>query len=401
MQMFRSRFWVLVLLAALVVPASRSHAQDGSYGYSVPPVDFTALFSHPRFEDGGFYAGMQFLYMRQSRPLYDQVVATRGFVDTDGSIINGNPGARGGSGQEALNTSQLSGGNYFPGWEAFAGWRFKEGVAVELSWWHLDTQTYSVSASTLPENFNLQSNLSNTVLFSPVTNFTPVFAGAAQNLGVGNPGATYGIWNAAETSRIEFQQHFDMFQVNTRLPMWMTDSYRNYAIFGPRVTILTERFRWITTSGDISGDVSPENTAIYSNVVTNKLYGAYCGTGHDWWLGKTPIGGFAISLDIAGSLSVDLVNTRAEYAIDIFGGPVVGRDRRLTTLSPGLDGRLNLWWYPWEGIQVQLGYNAMALFNTYSSRRPIDFNVGTIDPQFDANTNRYIHGLNLGIAFVF
>ena len=68
-------------------------------------------------------------------------------------------------------------------------------------------------------------------------NFPINYAGNAFNLGgpnAGNPGATFGIWNAASLQTIGYVQRFDMVDFTMRVPVWQTDSYRNYGLIGPR-----------------------------------------------------------------------------------------------------------------------------------------------------------------------
>ena len=62
--------------------------------------------SHPRYERGGIFGGIQGLYWREGRPLASQTVAFRGFVDVDGSVT-GTPGTFVGSHSDALNVNQL------------------------------------------------------------------------------------------------------------------------------------------------------------------------------------------------------------------------------------------------------------------------------------------------------
>ncbi len=58
-------------------------------------------------------------------------------------------------------------------------------------------------------------------------------------------------------------------------------------------------------------------------------------------------------------------------------------------------------WYPLPSVQVRLGYNAMAFFNTFSSPRPIDFNYGSLTAPMYQSTFRLFDGLNLGLAILF
>jgi hypothetical protein len=49
---------------------------------------------------------------------------------------------------------------------------------------------------------------------------------------------------------------------------------------------------------------------------------------------------------------------------------------------------------------LNIGYNLMGFFNTISSRHPIDFDFGTVDPAFDSQT-RWFSGFQAGFALVF
>ena len=390
--------WLILTLACLAAPSAAT-AQD-IQGYFVPPVDFVGPLSHPRYEEGGLFVGLEFIYLRQNRPLYDQRVANRGFFDLDGTLT-GRPGSFVGSGDEALNVEQLRGpGTFQPGSRLFFGWRFLHGVSVSLDWWHLADARYSASASLFPGNFNLGPQLQDTFITAPVFNFPVDFAGT-RNLpdNLGTFGTTFGVWNAASQMQIDFIQRFDLFQVNARIPVWETQDYRSYGLFGPRIVALWERFRWRTVDMDAIGQSNDATTAIYSNVTSNRLYGFHAGGGQDWYLGSTPIGAFSCELDLEGGLYIDFAKGRARYEL---GDQSVGsrRSRNMTSLVPAVEGRLGLKWYPWEAIQLGVGYNGMAYFNTWGSRRPIDFNYGTTNPKWES-VHRWIHGLDLGITFVF
>ena len=112
------------------------------------------------------------------------------------------------------------------------------------------------------------------------------------------------------------------------------------------------------------------------------------------------MGGFSDSLDTEAGLYIDFAKARAKYELED-RSVAASRARNLTSLVPGVEAKLSLWWYPWEAISVQLGYNWLGFFNTVSSPRPVDFNVGGIDPEFKHGTFRWIHGLTLGVGFVF
>jgi hypothetical protein len=392
--MLRMRFRWLVLLAGLLFVSPRLHAQTNT-----PPVIFTGPLSHPGYENGGFYTGFQFLAWSTNQPISYQQIAVRGFKAFDSSF-GSRPGDFIGSGEEALNTNQVQGPSTFqPGWDLWIGYRFQGGVAVELNWKHLVQGTFHASAALTAPSGNNGTFLENTFLFAPVVNFGPAWAGANQNFAQGDVGATFGIWNAASQMSIEYTQRFDVYQINSRIPLWETADYRNYGLFGPRIAWVWDRFRWTTLSADQFGIVGPDTTAIYDNTVSNRMYGIHAGFGHDWWCGSTPIGGFSFSCDLEGALYFDFVKTSASYTRGD-GAFSSGRNRRIYTLVPGVDGKIGFWYYPWEGIQIQLGYDIMTFFNTIASRTPIDFNLGAVDPQYDHQFLRYFYGINIGINFI-
>lgn len=390
----RIRFIWLLLAGALLGAPSTAFGQD------VPPVLFTGPLSHPRYEEGGFFVGLEGLFWRETRPLKNQVIATRGVIDVDGSLT-GNPGSFIGSGDVALNTSQLRGpGSYQPGFDLTLGWRFESGTVLQFSWYHLVDARYGATATLLPPGFKIGSQLENTFLTSPVVNFPVDFAGFPNNLSIGNPGATFGIWNAATLMTIDFIQRFDMFDTSMRIPMWQTENFRTYGMIGPRIISLWERFKWRTVDADVNGGSGPGTTADYTNITSNRLYGVNFGCGNEWFMGDTPVGAFSISLDVGGSAYVDFVKGRAAYELEdrSIG---VRRARRMWTIAPELEAKLKCWWYPWEGIQVQVGYDFMAFFNTMASPEPVDFNYASVDPQWNSTFIRWFHGWTFGVGFVF
>lgn len=400
----RMRIGGLLLAAVLLGTPAAVRAQVSNY--EAPPVVFTGPLSHPRYEAGGLYTAFQFLYMFNNRPLGDQIVAIRGFLDSDGSIT-GTPNTFVGSGEPTLSTNQLRGPTQLqPGFNIAVGWRFENGVTTELSWWHLSEARYAATASLIPRGFRTGAQLENTFLFSPVTNFPPDFAGMPDNVFQGpggqtpNPGATFGIWNAASLMQIQYTQRFDMFSVNSRIPIWETDCDRVYGTFGPRIVSFYDRFWWRTVSYNTLGEANPETIGIYSNTNSQHLYGAYLGCGYDRYFGSTPIGAFAGMIDINAGMYVSLVKGRMRYNLEN-RTIALTRARNLSALVPGGEARFSLAWYPWEAIQVQLGYDALVFFNTIASKQPIDFDMGSLDPEYNRGVTRYLHGLTFGISFVF
>ena len=388
--------WLLLIAGLLVTPSL------GSAQMNVPPVPFTGPLSGPRPEDGGLYVGFNFVYMRTNRPLpTSQQIAIRGFRDLDGTASGSPPGTVVGSGDPALNTDQLRGpGTWQPGWDLFFGWKFQGGVAVEINWRHLVQAKYSAGAGIIPPDFNTGPQFQNTFLFAPVTNFGSDWAGSDRNVPQGSTASTFGIWNAASIMSIEFIQRFDIYQINVRVPIVQTDSYRSYGLFGPRIVWIWDRFSWRTVDVDTLGNSGPDTTAIYSNMVSNRMYGVHAGFGNDWFLGNTPIGAFSFEFDIEGGMYVDLAKTHVAYErADRHVSS--SRGRRFFALVPGAEIRTGVKWYVWEGITIDLGYDIQAYFNTLASPKPVDFNLSSVDPQFEHIAVRWFHGMRFGVTFSF
>jgi hypothetical protein len=391
----RMRFSWLFLFGALLMAPLRVRAQN----YEVPPVDFTGPLSHPRYESGGFFAVLEGLYWRTNRTLASETVAIRGFVDVDGSI-NGTAGRFVGSGREALNVDQLQGpGSWQPGFSLGLGWRFEEGTVLTLNWYHLVNARYSATASLAPPGLQGGQGLPDTFLFSRVFNFPIDYAGNPFNLGVGNPGATFGIWNAASLETISYVQRFDMVDFTMRVPIWQTDCYRSYGLIGPRGATLYDQFKWRTVDADQNGLSNNGTIADYSNITSNRLYGAGLGMGNEWYLGDTPIGAFSVSVDVEGSLYMDLIKGRASYQLGD-RSTEARRARNMASLVPSAEGRISLHWFPWEAVEFQIGYDVFSFFNTYASPYPIDFNYGNINPSWSPVT-RLFQGVKFGIGLTF
>ncbi len=393
--------FLAVLLTACWALGSPVSGQD----YAPPdPVFPLPLYSN-RPDDGGFYTAMEFLFMRQTNPLHDQLIGVRGFFDVDGSISAalGNPTAQPGtfigSRTQALSVNDLGPSTYTPGFNLAAGWRFRNGVSVEFSWLRLAEVKYNAGAATAPFLYNAGPNLADTYVSSFVWNFPPQFSGPNDKVALGNPGATFGIWNAASDMSISFVQRFSQYEMTGRIPVCETDSCRYYGIVGPRMVAAWERFAWRTISRDINGNAGPQDVAVYSNVASNFMYGFHLGCGNETRLGDTPIGTFSVSCDLQTALFLDFGHLVAKY--ERADRQISSkRSRKDYNIVPELQANVNLWWYPIEGIQLRVGYDAMAFFNTFASTDPVSFNYFGLDPVYQS-TFRFFDGLNAGIAFVF
>ncbi|MGE3807321.1 MAG: Lpg1974 family pore-forming outer membrane protein [Gemmataceae bacterium] len=389
---------LVLLVTALVLAPGALRAQD----YAPPVTEFP--FPLGPVDGEGLYLGVEFLYFRMTNPLANQPVAFRGVIDADGTISGPpgtTPGAFVGSGNLALDVSQVNGPQtWVPGYNLVAGWRFRNGVVVEGSWFHLEEAKYAASAGPVPPFFQQAGNLADSFLSAFVYNFPPDFAGAAPDVAPpASPGAAYGIWNGAEYMNIQFTQRFDQWDITGRFPIFQTENCRYYGFVGPRIGRIWERFKWRTADLDLFGNGAPFNTAIYSNIISNNLYGFHIGCGDEMRLGDTPVGTFSVSLDLQAAALLNVAKTRAKYERE---------DRQISahhsrkefTFVPELQAQINLWWYPIEGVQLRVGYNAMAFFNTISSPVPIDFDFGSLSPKFERET-RFFDGLNAGIGIIF
>jgi hypothetical protein len=288
-----------------------------------------------------------------------------------------------------------------------------------------------------------------------ITGFQQV-ATASSNGGLSLPQAAYGIWNAATVMGIDFVQRTDMYDLIGRIPLYENECSRWYGLLGFRHVALWERFKWrteaveaqsaqnsvtvpllalqnaglqITTNNFIvSTVVTPpataggqqfqnsqvfnfgiqtpppgvpavagaDDVAIYTNIVSNRMYGPTIGCGSEWYLGW----GFSCSLDLRAALHVDVVKERARYERE---DRYIASKRSRTeyVFVPELDALANVCWYPFEGIEVRVGYDFMNFFNTIASPQPVDFNYGATAPAWDKGQYRFIEGFHAGIGFIF
>jgi hypothetical protein len=309
------------------------------------------------------------------------------------------------------------------------------------------TSTPVTGAGTVLTAATLNGNAA-TTLAVPVS----VSLGVSNNGVITTPQAAFGIWNGASVMSIDFVQRYDDYELMSRIPIYQGEYCRCYGLFGPRTVALWERFHWRTvdvttelptaqatiTIGSATfgqgtqivsqgsggntavtaqpfsaqlnnvsltagappqaapGNSAPDDTANYSNVVSNRLYGPVAGIGGEWYLGH----GLALSTDLRAGLMIDFVREIQKYEL---GDRLVSnkRARRDYTLVPELDGRVNLTWYPCEGVELRVGYELMMFFNTVAAPRPVSFNFGALDAPWEKGIFRALDGLNGGIAFIF
>jgi hypothetical protein len=432
--------WIALVLTgglALAPATLRAQGELDIPGREEAPTVPLPLSSR-RPEDGGFYTALEFAMFRQPREFKSQNLAYRGGVDFDGSIQAdlggsfqivgttvqfvpgpaGPPGAFIGSGTPALNVNQLnSQWTYQPGTRFTAGWRFSDGSSFEVRWLHLNAAVYSASADIVPRGSAVGPQLLDTWLFSPVYNFTSSFAGELQELGVGNIGAGYGIWNFAQAESIKYTQRYDQGDFWGKVPVREDAISRTYIVAGARFAWIWENFQWRTESHDSAGQSGPQDVAIYSNTVSNRMYGTVIGCQHDVYLGSIPrIGAFALQFHSDFAPMIDIVKERAEYSR---ADRMASTKKSVTeyTFSPELNGELTLAWYPVRGVQVKFSWDSMMFLNTVTNDRPVSFNFGTLgatndfgpEPLADRQSDsiwqrkaiRYFDGVSFGVAISF
>jgi hypothetical protein len=404
-----------LLAAAVLCVADQAYAQGPVQNYEVPPMEPNVAetylpipypLGHPRLETGGFFCSFEFAMFRQDNPLREQRVAAYGFFDTRGAIT-GVPGTFVGNNNTALDVQQVSGPTtYQPGSQVTLGWRFENGVTLEVGWLHLADAKYGAAASFIPFNNQVGAILENTFLTSPVFNFPPEFLGPSikfttpTNPPIPVPGGAPGIWNASTFQQLTFTQRFDQVDGTVRVPVVETDCWRSYGLIGPRAVVMWEGFKWRTVDFNLAGFATPTDAADYTNITSNRLYGFHLGCGNEWYLGTTPIGAFGVSVDAEVAIMMDIVKERASYELED-RSISANRSRTEYTIAPELQANIGLWWYPIEAIQIRVGYDIMTFFNTISSRNPIDFNYGAIAPEWNHIPTRFFDGFRAGIAFIF
>jgi hypothetical protein len=415
------RAWVLVALAALTprgafaqfVNSPGGQGAGASIGPDYAPpanLDLPLPLFSTNPASGGLYLSGGYVMYQQTNPLRDQLVAVRGLIAVDDTFDGqGTAGTFFGTRNNALDVHQVTGpSTYQPGFIVEGGWKFTDGTALTVSYWWVTEAQYRAVATLAAPNLQVLSNQTDSFLTAFVFNFPAQFAGPnfkVNNNLVGSqvgPQATFGIWNAASAMTESFIQRSQQLEATYRIPFFDTECYRISGLIGPRFFWIWERYAWLTT--DLGSDVlngpvieQPQWTALYTNIVSNRLYGVHAGISQEWYLGA----GFAAMLDVQGATFLDVIKERAKYQLGMRDGFVANKRSRMQyTIVPEFQGTASVMWYPWEGIQVKLGYDVFGFFNTISSPRPISFDYSGLDPNYE-RTFRLFDGIQASIAFIF
>lgn len=392
------RAWLLAMLAALAPGVAVAEDATG-YGLPYIPVPVPTGGPHVAY-DGGFFVGASVLMMNQTNTLGNQAIAQRGFQVTDDSVFgSGSAGFHVGSGNLALTTQQLRGPTSFqPGFEVDLGYKFYNGMSVYYDFMYLTDAKYQAAATLNPPGGIVGTGFAETFLFSPVYNYPAAYDGPNSKIPLGGPQAVSGIWNGASTEVISYIQRFQQHEIVFRDVVYETENYRISSLLGPRITWIWERFYWHTEDIDNNtGATSPINSANYTNVVSNRMYGAFAGCSQEWYWAH----GFAVQLDLAAALFVDGVKEEAKYELGLkYAPPQSKRTVTQFNIVPEVEARLGIQWYPYEGIQLGISYNAMGFFNTVTMDRPVDFNYSALTPHY-ADVFRLFNGIQAHIGLIF
>lgn len=402
---------VLVAAFGLAAPA---HAQGealtdasgvpgGSEWESFPLQTRTPLGNPGR---QGFYATADLLFFAKTNTLGKQIIAYRGLVDSTGALTTV-PGTYIGSGAVGLSTDMFGRRSYTPGWKMAIGFKTDDDISIQLSYLAVHKQDYNASTTLVPNGFIGRRDLVDTYLTSPVYNFPQAYAGPTQKTTLDglrvppNPfvlpnGLFYGIWNGASVETIRYTEDYTQWDIGGRVPLFDTSYSKIYGLAGVRMDWFMERFRWRAQSFDINGNSGPNDAANYTNNLSQRMYGPYIGCGHELYAGNR----FSMSADMNAGLLIDVIKERATYRLE---DQSIENKRSVNDIGlvPTVGGNANLWWYPIEGLQIRVGYNAQTFFGTKNMTEPVSFNYGGIAPVYGYQGFRIVHGVNVGVGFFF
>ena len=390
----------LLAVAAFLAGPSTAKAQFTSGAESGgfdPPLNSGPLNVLPTGQSGdaGFYTGFEFVMLTQTRAIGNQTIATRGFYDFGGTIT-GTPGEFIGDGNIALNPDLFGRRTWQPGFNLEIGYRFEDGTRVFANYLQLYDAHYYLGATSIPPYFDTRTDLANTFLSAPVFNFNSQFAGPTNKVnGVPSLDNT-GVWNAASQMDMKFTQRYQQAQAGLRMPVLQSEYSRVYGAAGFQFSWFFERFFWRSMAQDVNGNADGNDAARYTNTLSQRMYGPFLGCGHEIFVANQ----FSVSLDLTGALLLAVQKQRAKYILeDQTSQTKWGREE--FSLVPNANAAINLWWYPVEGVQMRVGYQAMTFYNTQYMRDPVGFNFGNIQPGYYTKYFRLLHGFNVGIGFFF
>ena len=470
-----TRWLACLLVGGLFLTPTTVHGPDYNIGDPTFEIWLPLMWGE---KDEGFYASGEFMLLRMNNPLRSQIIAVRGFFDDngvirgsgspyiiinqngqlvsqlippdevtvleDGSVVidedfllllgntpffgpffssPGTPGQFIGTKAPALTAGQVGKDKFEPGFRFTIGYRLRNNIAIEFSFWRVSDYEHRASAGILPPGSvgfapgTVPFRFADSFLTAPFYNFPIFYAGperdvvgdfkpfleplspqdiADLNQFNGFVKNAFGIWNAAEDMTMQFWQRALSAELTFRLPVMQTECARTTMFMGPRYIYVLEHFRLRTVDQDLDGNISPLDTAYYDNEWRNMLYGGQIGMSHERYLGQ----GFACSIDGRVGLFADYRKTRVKVQRGDIEELAVQRTRDDLGVSPMFQLGAYLWYYPFEGVQMRIGYEFLGIFNVRRSEQPVAFNVGQLDPEFKDIFLRF-DGLVMGVALIF
>jgi hypothetical protein len=382
--------------ASVITARGQTSEGPNSWGYSgTPSINAPVPIGTQQPGGEGIYGAAEFLFYHEDRTLGTQPVAARGVRDSDGSIT-GTPGQFIGSGRTAMTTDNFGRTSWTPGWRATIGYKLEDGSSISLSYANMIEVKYNFSVGPIPPGFQTYTGGIDTFLSSPVFGFSPQFSGPQSKASIGSASALYGLWNGATTMSEDFIQRFVASDITYRQNVYETENTRSYAMAGGRFAWFWDEYKWNTTDTESNGSIGPQDQVNYHNIMSQRMYGPFVGVGNEVFIGNA----FAASADLSGAALLDVIKERAAYTLGD-GSITSKRARSDYAVVPNVDLTVNVWWYPIEGMQVKLGYDLYTFWNTQYMQQPIGFNAGGPDPSYKTEVFRMIHGIHVGVGYIF
>lgn len=340
--------------------------------------------------------------MSPDRSLGNQVIMSRGFRDNDGSIT-GIPGQFVGSNLQAMTTSDFGRTSWMPGYRVTLGYKLDDGSSFSVSYANFLEVHYNFGAGPIGPTFGTGPLSSDSFLFAPVYGFSPQFSGPLNKVGpalngstIGSGSSPYGIWNGATQATEYLTQRFTNWDFIYRQNVFDSEYSRSFLLAGGRFAWFWDKFQWDVSSAQPNGGISPSDTANYTNIMSQRMYGPTVGVGNEIYLGNA----FALSGNVTGAALLDVIRERAQYEL-ADNSYLSKRSREDFAVVPNANASVDLWWYPLEGMQVRLGWDIYTFFFSQYMQAPVGFNAGGPDPSYKTLPFRMVQGFHFGIAYAF
>ncbi|NBO92500.1 MAG: hypothetical protein EBV06_09365 [Planctomycetia bacterium] len=392
----RGAWWLAVVLA---FAPGLAHAQEPGYAPPSWPGPFPLGSTRP--EEGGLYLASTFSFYSMSNPLKNQKVAVSGFRVFDNSLPGFTAGDFVGPGDERLNVQSLRDDMAFqPGFTFALGWKFRDGSSLELNWMYLNENKFSNGATLAPQNGAVGADLARSFLYADVYNIPLEYSGPPNKIAGASPFAAFGLWNGASVMTQSFRTRFQTYELSYKWNVIDEEYYRMKGIIGPRFAWFWDKYKWtsVNYSADGTDGGGGPDTGIYTNIVSNRMYGVHAGTQCEQYLGH----GWSCIYEGQAAALMDVVKERAKFETgEKYGGyPESKYSRSEFTFVPQLQGSVGLMWFPWENVQLYGKYEGMVFFNTISAPRPVEFDYLRPRPNYES-TIRWMHGWQFGAAVHF